>query len=193
MLTKVILDGPLGKQFGREWNLAVSSPREALALINANEPGVRRWIQGNARKYSKYAIVCKVGDRVEEFNEVQYQSQEGVFDEIRFVPVIAGAGSAARILVGVVMVVVGAFVPPLAPYLYPLGASLILGGLAAMLAPKPDMDTGLDRENKTSTYFDGPAQTTTQGVPVQLIYGRCLVGSHAISVAVTVDQLLSEE
>jgi len=192
MLTKVILEGPLGKQFGREWELATKSPREALALIDANSPGVFTWMRTNAKKYSKYAIVCKTGDRIEEFSEEQYQHQEGKFDEIRFVPIVEGAGNVARIVVGVILIVIGYCFPVLAPYLYPMGAALILGGVAGMLAPKPKMDNSSQAaaDNKASYYFDGPANTTSQGVPVQLIYGRCMVGSHSISAAVTVDQLM---
>lgn len=192
MLTKVILEGPLGKQFGREWELATKSPREALGLIEANKPGIFTWMRQNAQKYSKYVIVCKSGERIEEFSEEQYQHQEGQFDEIRFVPVVEGAGNVARIVVGVILIVIGYCFPVLAPYLYPMGAALILGGVAGMLAPKPKVNdsTSTAADTKSSYYFDGPANTTSQGVPVQLIYGRCLVGSHSISAAITVDQLM---
>lgn len=193
MLTKVILEGPLGKQFGREWELAAKSPREAISLIDANCPGVFNWMRSNAKKYSKYVVVCKTGDRIEEFSEDQYQHQEGRFDEIRFVPVIEGAGNVARIVVGVIMIVIGYSFPVLAPYLYPMGAALILGGVAGMLAPKPKMNDSSGQgvaDNRSSYYFDGPANTTAQGAPVPLIYGRCMVGSQTISAAVTVDQLM---
>ena len=192
-LTKIILDGPLGKKFGRKWELAVNSPREALSLIQANEPGLFNWLRQNAKKYSKYAIVCKHGGKMEEFNEEQYQRQQGKFDEIRFVPVIEGAGAVARIVVGVVLMIASIWCPALAPYaaqMFAAGAALTIGGVAELLAPKPKTDKGSTAEHKGSYYFNGPANTTEQGVPVQLIYGRCLVGSHAISAGVTIDQLM---
>lgn len=193
MLTKVILDGPMGKQFGREWELEVKSPREALRLINANDSRLFNWMRENAQKYSKYAVVCKVGDRIEEFTEAQYQQQEGQFDEIRFVPIIEGAGNVARIVIGVILIIVDICIWGAdGGYLSMMGAALILGGVAGMLAPKPKVnDNSMSAaDTKSSYYFDGPANTTSQGVPVQLIYGRCLVGSHTISAAVTVDQLM---
>lgn len=194
MLTKVILDGPMGKQFGREWELDVSSPREAIRLINANNPGFIGWMRQNAQKYSKYAIVCKIGDRIEEFSEEQYREQEGKFDEIRFVPIIEGAGNVFRIVVGVVLLIVDYMTCYASGgYLSAMGAALILGGVAGMLAPKPNMSQGSvgnAADSRSSYYFDGPANTTSQGAPVPLIYGRCMVGSQAISAAVTVDQLM---
>jgi len=71
-----------------------------------------------------------------------------------------------------------------------MGASMLISGIAAMLAPKPQKQEQTERKDKTSYFFDGPTNTTVQGVPVQLIYGRCLVGSHAISAKVSVDQLM---
>lgn len=60
-----------------------------------------------------------------------------------------------------------------------------------MLTPKTSNNQQTsERKDKTSYYFDGPANTTMQGVPVQLIYGRALVGSHGISAALTIDQLM---
>ncbi|MCL2874784.1 MAG: tail assembly protein [Betaproteobacteria bacterium] len=193
-LTKIILDGPLGKKFGRKWELAVNSPREALNLIEANTPGLFNWLRQNAKKYSKYAITCKRGDHVEEFNEEQYLKQEGQFDEIRFVPVVEGAGAVARIVVGVILIVVGAvmtyFGNPYGVNVMMAGAAMAFGGVAELLAPKPKTSKSKDAEHKGSYYFNGPANTTEQGVPVQLIYGRCLVGSHAISAGVSIDQLM---
>jgi len=65
-------------------------------------------------------------------------------------------------------------------------------GLRFFLAPSHSSQNLLDyMETKlTKIILDGPANTTEQGVPVQLIYGRCLVGSHPISMGVTVDQLM---
>lgn len=193
MLTKVILDGPMGKEFGREWELDISSPRDAIRLINANNPALIPWMRQNAQKYSKYAVICKSGDRIEEFSEEQYRQQEGKFDEIRFVPVVEGAGNVFRAVVGIVLIVVDYMTGYASGgYLSAMGAGLILGGVAGMLAPKPkvNFNSGSGAANTQSYYFDGPADTTAQGAPVALIYGRCMVGSQAISAAVTVDQLM---
>ncbi len=187
MLTKVILDGPLGKQFGKVWELAVNSPSEALRLIDANKPGVFNWIRANLKKYDAYRVLVEYEDgRKEDLDNDSYVLTRKA-KSIRFVPVTEGAGNTFKIVVGIILIVVG-FVVPGAQGLIGLGAGLLLGGIAGMLAPKPDAVK--DRESKNSYYFDGPTNTANQGVPVQLSYGRCLIGSHTISAAVTVDQLM---
>lgn len=187
MLTKVILDGPLGKQFGKVWELAVNSPAQALRLIDANKPGVFTWIRSNLEKYAAYRVLVEYEDGRKEDLDNDTFVLERKAKTIRFVPVTQGAGNTFKIVVGVILIIVGCVVPGAQGLIY-VGAALVLGGIAGMLAPKPDAMK--DKETKNSYYFDGPTNTTTQGVPVQLTYGRCLVGSHTISAAVTVDQLM---
>lgn len=192
-LTKVILEGPLGKQFGREWEFAIDSPREALRMVDANSPGVFAWIKQNLQKYSRYRVVCEREDgAIEDLDSDSYLLNRGRLKSVRFVPIVEGASNAFKVVVGIVMIAFAYFVPGAwSPYLYKLGAALVLGGVVGALSPRPKMDTaGNSTEGKASYLFDGPANTTAQGSPVQLIYGRVLAGSHAISAAVTVDQLM---
>lgn len=191
MLTKVILEGPMGKAFGKKWELQVNSPSEALRMIDANKPGVFAWIKANLQKYSHYRVVCEYEDgRVEHLAEGDYPLERKM-KTIRFVPVISGAGGAFQAILGIVLIVVGCVVPGMQALIW-VGAGMLIGGVAAMLAPKPNASSNDQSQsaNSTSYYFDGPANTTMQGVPVQLIYGTCLVGSHSISAAVTVDQMM---
>lgn len=198
MLTKVILDGPMGKKFGKHWELAVNSPSEALRMIDANKPGLFAWIKTNLEKYERYRVTVTYHDgREEDLSEDEYKLERSV-KQIRFTPVVEGAGGDGGVwqtVLGIVLVVVGVFTTIFGGYsgsVIALGASLFVGGVAQMLAPKPKMGEydQNERKDKTSYYFDGPANTTMQGVPVQLIYGTCLVGSHSISAALTVDQLM---
>lgn len=190
-LTKVILEGPLGKQFGREWEFAIDSPREALKMVDANKPGVFGWIKQNLAKYSRYQVICERRDgTVEELDNDSYPLNQGNLKSVRFVPVIEGASNVFKVVVGIVLVVVGAVFQQ--PWAVKIGVSLIVGGVIGALSPRPKMDSSGNREgdSKASYLFDGPANTTAQGSPVQLIYGRILAGSHSISAAVTVDQLM---
>lgn len=194
MLTKVILEGPMGKKFGKEWELDVESPSEALRLIEANKPGLFAWIKQNLEKYSEYNVVCEYEDgSIESLDDESYKLNRQC-TVIRFVPVIKGAGSTFRVVLGIVLIIVGVFTTIFGDYsgsVIMLGVGLLASGVAQMLAPKPKMNdnSGSDGRGEGSYFFDGPANTSTQGVPVQLIYGRCLVGSHTISAAVSVDQL----
>ena len=66
MLTKVILDGAMGKHFGRRWDFLVSSPAEALRMVEANKPGLRAWIVSKAQKFSSYKVTCEYEDGTKE-------------------------------------------------------------------------------------------------------------------------------
>lgn len=180
----------MGKKFGKEWELEVSSPAEALRVIEANQPGLRAWVVNNIQTYDAYEVTCTYEDgRVEPLSDETYSLERGKLASIRFTPVVSGAGSTAKIIVGAVLIAVGYFVPgPWSPYLYQMGAMLILGGVIEALSPRPKTgDNNADSSN--SYYFDGPANTEVQGAPVPLIYGRILVGSHPISAAISVDEV----
>jgi predicted phage tail protein len=196
MLTEVILEGPLGKAFGRKWKFAISSPAEALRMVNANKPGVFIWIRQNLDKYARYRVICEYDKgRTEELDADEYKSIQGSPKRIRFVPLIEGAGAAARFIVGAVLVIVGLFTEIFSAgtstQLVIAGAAMMIGSLVEMLSPHPKKkDASANAQNAGSYYFNGAVNTTEQGVPVQLVYGQMVVGSHAISANVSVDQLM---
>lgn len=196
MLTKVILEGPLGKKFGREWMLEVSSVSEAFRLIDANKPGFFTWIRENLGTHPNYKIVSKSGTKEEEVGVEGLQLSRKA-DSIIVVPLLAGAGdNALQIVAGVALIAfagpIGASIGVASGTVAGVGFSLAVGGVIASLTKTPTngIQEQQERKDKTSYYFNGPINTTLQGSPVQLIYGRCLVGSQVISAAVTIDQLL---
>ena len=107
MLTTVILDGAMGKLFGREWEFAISSPREALNMVEANKPGVLRWVRENLAKFSSYRVTCEYEDgNKEDLDSEGYEFQRKL-KSVRFTPIITGQGHAFKVVIGVVLVVVG--------------------------------------------------------------------------------------
>lgn len=191
-LTKVILDGPLGTRFGKEWNLAVSTPTQALQLIEANEPGFGAWLRANQAKYANYRVTItgRNGKKMTLDNNT-FDLQRSQPAVIRFTPITAGASAVARVVVGVVLMIASFYAGPAGPGLFAAGASMALGGLIEILSPRPKADTTAAGDGTiNSYYFNGAANTATQGNPVPLIFGRCLVGSQAVSVVITVDQLM---
>lgn len=192
MTTTVILEGAMGAELGREWKFQnIRSARHAMGMIEANTGKAMVWIRNNLQKYRLYRVICEYADgRKSELDTACYQNmtQRGV-STLRFVPMAEGASGVMRTVVGLVIMAVGAWTGQ--TWAVQLGAGLALGGVAEMLAPKPKTNTGGKEEaTKNSHYFSGAANVSTQGMPVQLIYGRCKVGSQAISAAMTVDQLL---
>lgn len=196
LLTEVILEGPLGKAFGRKWQLAISSPAEALRMVDVNRPGVFAWIRQNLEKYDRYKIICEYeGGRADQL-DIDGYSMQGKPVRIRFVPIVEGAGATGRVILGAALVAAGMVAtaygnPITGKVLFSVGVSLIVGGVIEMLSPQPKMPNVTNANDGTSHYFNGPVNTTAQGVPVQLIYGfNVMVGSHAISADVSIAQLL---
>jgi predicted phage tail protein len=186
MLTKVRLYGVMGKKFGKEWMLNVSSPSEALRMIEANKPGLTRWMIENKETYDKYRVTCINADGIEEdLNDDSYSLERGQLKEIRFAPLTAGASGVVKIFVGVILVVAGLYFNQ--PWMVKIGAALILGGVIEALSPRPN--TKKDGETPGSYYFDGAANTQRQGSPVPLIYGRVLAGSQTISASISIDEV----
>lgn len=192
MLTHVILEGAMGKQFGRDWQLQIDSPAQALRLIDANTPGLFNWIRDSLQQFDRYRVVCEFEDgRIEELdNDTVFM--QGAPLRLTFVPLVTGASAGVRFVVGAILVIVGAFTSWAGGgTLISLGVSMMIGAAIEMLTPRPKKEE-FERKDKTSRYFDGATNTTTQGVPVPLIYGQnVLVGSHAISAALTVDEVMS--
>jgi len=74
--------------------------------------------------------------------------------------------------------------------LYSVGTAMILGGVAQMIAPTPKANEPSERpENKPSYSFNGAVNTTAQGHPVPVGYGRLIVGSAVISAGIDVDEI----
>lgn len=191
-LTQVTLYGPLAKEFGRDWNLEVSSPREAIRLIEANKPGFLNWIRGNLEKYDRYKVIVDYEDgRKEHLDEDTFPLQRQM-KRIRIVPIVTGAGGIGKMILGAFLIAAGIFLLPtgFGGPMIGVGITMFAGGIIELISPRPKKKDASVREDGTSYFFDGPVNTTQQGVPVPLIYGTVLVGSHAISAKVSIDQLL---
>ena len=184
MLTKVYLDGAMGRKFGKKWELDIASPAEAIRMIDANMPGFSMWIRDNLKKYGAYRVVCRYRDGSKRELESEEFSMQGELESVRFVPLAQGSGAAGRIVLGVVLLVASIwFAPRAGP-----GLALITGGIVELLSPQPKT-----HETKTfdSHYFDGPQSTTRQGGPVKLVYGTVRVGGQAVSLTMDIDQQMN--
>lgn len=65
-----------------------------------------------------------------------------------------------------------------------IGLSLALGGVSGLLAPAPKVKDYGNRESpdqRPSFLFNGPQNTSIEGLPVPLVYGRFKCGSAIIS------------
>jgi predicted phage tail protein len=101
-MRKVYLEGPLGQKFGEEWELAVSTPSEALTAIMAQRPGMRQFLTASEGIQGYEVLIDNEPiDMLEEL-VINDASQTQSYT---FVPVIGGSKSSALMMVlGVTLV-----------------------------------------------------------------------------------------
>jgi predicted phage tail protein len=169
------LYGKLGAHFGRVHRYVVNSPREAIKALAAMIPGFGRELMTSEGRGIRYAVF--VGKR--NITEGQLEHPSGAND-IRIAPIIAGSKSGVfQTIMGAVMMVAGAammyFGVPYGATVFMMGLGVTLGGIAQMISPQQQT------QNLQSYNFNGAENTTYQGGPVPLLYGRMRVGSTVIS------------
>jgi predicted phage tail protein len=193
----IVLHGQLGKEFGKKHKMDVKTAAEAVRALIANFPAIERFLL--ERKEFGYRV--KVGREV--VANLHDLSNPVSSQTISFTPVILGAGgSLGRIALGGALIFAATFNPlaffggsalltgTAATIAIGVGASLVLGGVSSMLAPKPKtMEPGNRPENKPSYNFNGPVNTIAQGNPVPVGYGRMIVGGAVISAGITTEEI----
>ena len=180
-LTTIKLHGWLGKKYGKTFKLYVNNVREAVDLLSAQIKGFRQDIIKNSRCY-----------RVLVQNEAK--GPDELFDSatgkcIRIIPVVAGSGNMAKIVVGAVLIFMtaGAATGTVAAAISGIGWSLVIGGAMGLIFGTAKASTGeSNSESKTSYLFSGTVNTTGQGNQVPLAYGGPIqIGSQVISAGVS--------
>ena len=185
MLREIRVYGRLAKFLGRRvFRAEVATAAEAMRFLLVNFPQLERHMIDQHYRVS----VGGYDLSLEELHDPAGQQQ------IKIVPVLAGAGAVGRILAGGLLAI-GFFVPGIGALgvkiLIGVGASLVLGGVAQLLTPVPQMPTGAntDQDPRKSYSFSGIQQTSRQGVPVPIVYGETLVGSVVISAGIDTVQV----
>lgn len=186
MLRKIKLYGKLAKFVGhRILEADVATAAEAVRFLVANWPALERHMADQHYRVS-------VGTYDLELEELHDPAGQ---QEIKIVPVMAGAGAVGRVIAGIALVAIGLFVPGIGALgvqiLVGVGASLVLGGVAQLLTPTPRVPTGPDTQNdpRKSYSFSGIQNTSRQGVPVPIVYGETIVGSVVISAGIDTVQV----
>lgn len=183
-MKKVILYGELAKRFGKYHTFSAKNAAEVIRALRANFKEFESFMC-SAHKGNLGFSVYVGRESLASENEVH--NPTGEQDVIRIVPVIMGSSKSpwVKILIGAALVA-ASFVIPVAPLVFAaLGASMIIGGIAQLLTTPPNMpgQPGVPN-NKTSFIFSGPTNTSSQGEPVPIGYGRMIVGSKVISAGI---------
>lgn len=190
-MREIRLYGELGKRFGRVHRMAVANAAEAVRALRANFPGFERAILEVAPAYRVFVGTHRLADADE------LRAPSGDREIIRIAPALSGAKAGlGQVIIGAVLIaaaVVGTVIfpgNPVSAYLMQAGVVMILGGVAQMLSPQPESTDPNERpENKPSYAFSGPVNTTAQGHPVPVGYGRMIVGSAVISAGLSIEDI----
>ena len=184
MLRRIKLYGALAKFIGkRVLEADVATAAEAVRFLVVNFPQLERHMLDQHYRVS-------VGSYDLTVDELQDPAGQ---QDIKIVPVVAGAGAVGRIIAGVALLAAGLFIPGIGALgvqiLVGVGASLVLGGVAQLLTPVPQASgsgSGKDSDqDPRKTYsFSGIQNTSRQGTPVPIVYGETLVGSVVISAGI---------
>ncbi len=211
MLRKIKLYGRLAKFVGqRVFEADVASAAEAVRFLLVNFPQLEKHMADQHYRVSvgKYALTA------EELQDPAGQQ------EIKIVPVLAGAGGGAgKILAGIGLIALAFVIGPAAGGFLGIGAglgsaagaglvggafasavgfiglSLVIGGVSQLLTPTPKINApGTQQDNndpRKSYSFSGIQQTSRQGVPVPIVYGETVVGSVVISAGIDTVQVVA--
>ena len=198
MLRKVKLYGKLAKFVGkRVLHANVKNPAEAVRFLTANWPGLE---QHMAKQYYK----VEAGNGALALEEIGYPIGS---EDISITPVIAGAGSTGRIVLGMALIATAIALPgagfafgtkgvgfistaaaggfSAAALAGNVGIMLVLSGVAELLAPVPKIpESEEDPQNQFS--FSGIQQVSRAGTAIPVCYGETFTGSVVISAEIDV-------
>ena len=198
--------GPLRKYLGQcRFEFVADTPAQAMKALCVNFPGLAQWLVDREAEGMAFRVTRgrdKITNEAPEGLVLPWSERE-VFS---IAPVIVGAGRAVgTILAGIALVVASIFIPgaaaigvfglaaPIAvkTVVATIGFSLLLGGVAQIISPTPDLgfNTGKEAARLESFTFSGIVNTSKQGMAVPICYGRAFVGSAVISSGLDVDQV----
>jgi predicted phage tail protein len=206
--------GPLRKYLGQcRFEFVADTPAQAMKALCVNFPGLAQWLVDREAEGMAFRVTRgrdKITNEAPEGLVLPWSERE-VFS---IAPVIVGAGRGfGRIFAGIGLIAVSFLLPGAGLFgatsffgaaataggilttagtvISSIGASLILGGVAEMISPMPDLgfNTGKEAARLESFTFSGIVNTSKQGMAVPICYGRAFVGSAVISSGLDVDQV----
>ena len=207
--------GALRKRLGQcRFEFDVTTPAQAIKALCVNFPGLDKWLIDSEQDGVAYRVAVSKEKATEE-NVAPLLMPFSDREVFSITPVVAGAGGGlGRTLLGVALIAVAianpvvgfggggaagfgivtgataTFGASLAAAAGTLGIGLVLSGVAEMLSPQPSLDSTLDEAVQLESFtFSNVVNTSRQGMPVPIAYGRLFVGSAVLSSGLDVDQV----
>lgn len=178
----IYLYGHLGEAYGKRFDFAVHSVADAVRLLNANFSGFNAALLKHRPGFLVRVDGQPAGD-------IATINERHINPEIHIVPAIAGAGGNnngwGKIVMAAVLVYAGmnGYFGDYSSLAYSMATNLALSGVSQLLfSTKQQATDDLTGETNLPNYaFSGPVNTTAQGNPVPVLYGRLRVGSQVVS------------
>lgn len=179
----LFLHGFLKEKYGAEFSLEVETPAEAVRALCVQLKGFADDIRAGSWHFIRGRL-----DKKAEMDEEKLLLGLGAEQELHLLPALQGAGDGlVQVIVGIALIAVAVFVPGIgtafAAAMIGAGAGLAVGGIVSMTMKLPGGDP-LSQESaadRPSFLFNGPTNTSSQGVAVPRGYGRLKVGSIVVS------------
>ena len=202
--------GALRKRLGQcRFEFDVATPAQAIKALCVNFPGLDKWLIDSEQDGVGYRVAVSK-EKITDENVVPLFMPFSDREVFSITPVIAGAGrGTGQILAGVALIATAivtqggslafsggftatsaAFGAKLAAAGANLGVFLVLSGVAQAISPQPDLDSTLDESVQLESFtFSNVVNTSRQGMPCPIAYGRLFVGSAVLSSGLDVDQV----
>ena len=191
--------GALRKRLGQcRFEFDVATPAQAIKALCVNFSGLEKWLIDSEKDGVGYRVTIGKEHITDDLSPlVMPWSEKEVFS---ITPVVAGAGSGTgSILLGAGLIAASIFIPGSAVVFGTTfgkislgiglaGGSLLLGGIAQAISPQPEVPSLDESVQLESFTFSTVVNTSKQGLPVPIAYGRVFAGSAVLSSSLDVDQ-----
>ena len=202
--------GALRKRLGQcRFEFDVTTPAQAIKALCVNFPGLDKWLIDSEKDGVGYRVAVSK-EKVTEQDVSPLLMPFSEREVFSITPVVAGAGrGAGQILLGAALIAASFAFPgaglfgkvsytgvaagtgamtAIGTAVSFLGAGLVLEGIANVISPQPP-STALDEAVQLESFtFSNVVNTSRQGMPVPIAYGRVFVGSAVLSSGLDVDQ-----
>ncbi len=207
--------GALRKRLGQcRFEFDVATPAQAIKALCVNFPGLDKWLIDSEKDGVGYRVAVSK-EKATEDNLTLLAMPFSDKEVFSITPVIAGAekNPFGQILLGAALITAAVFLAPAAAAgggfftagatgtslsamgyvslaVGNLGISLVLGGIAQAISPQPDLNSTIDEAAQLESFsFSNVVNTSRQGLPCPIAYGRVFVGSAVLSSGLDVDQV----
>jgi len=157
-MKRVFLHGELGKKFGKEWKLDVSSPSEAVSALFANDREIESYLNKKEKAGIYYGVKREKSDNFIDRVDYVLPTKEN----IHIFPMPQGAGFAGGLIMTALIT----------------AASMYVNKKIAEAMERDDSTLAVQTE---SFIFNGGENRYQQGSTVPVGYGRMKIGSNVVS------------